>query len=59
MKVIYISFCLSLLYNIIGLSYAVSGTLSPVIAAILMPISSVTVIGFTSISTYLLARKIK
>ncbi|MEI7979359.1 MAG: heavy metal translocating P-type ATPase metal-binding domain-containing protein [Bacteroidota bacterium] len=57
MKVIYVSFCLSLLYNIIGLSYAVSGTLSPVIAAILMPISSVTVIGFTSISTYLLARK--
>ena len=57
MKVIYVSFCLSLLYNIIGLSYAVSGTLSPVIAAILMPISSVTVIGFTSISTYLLAKK--
>ncbi|MFA9214538.1 MAG: heavy metal translocating P-type ATPase metal-binding domain-containing protein [Candidatus Methylacidiphilales bacterium] len=59
MKVIYVSFCLSLLYNIIGLSYAVSGTLSPVIAAILMPISSVTVIGFTSISTYLLALKMK
>lgn len=59
MKVIYVSFCLSLLYNIIGLSYAVSGTLSPVIAAILMPISSVTVIGFTSISTYLLARKMR
>ncbi|MFZ4796662.1 MAG: heavy metal translocating P-type ATPase [Bacteroidia bacterium] len=59
MKVIYVSFVLSLLYNLIGLSYAVSGTLSPVIAAILMPISSVTVIGFTSISTYLLARKMK
>jgi Cu+-exporting ATPase len=59
MKVIYISFVLSLLYNLIGLSYAVSGTLSPVIAAILMPISSFTVIGFTSISTYFLARKIK
>lgn len=59
MKVIYVSFVLSLLYNIFGLSYAVSGTLSPVIAAILMPISSVTVIGFTSISTYLLARKMK
>lgn len=59
MKVIYVSFVLSLLYNLIGLSYAVSGTLSPVIAAILMPISSVTVIGFTSISTYLLAKKMK
>jgi Cu+-exporting ATPase len=59
MNVIYVSFVLSLLYNLIGLSYAVSGTLSPVIAAILMPISSVTVIGFTSISTYLLAKKMK
>jgi Cu+-exporting ATPase len=59
MKVIYISFVLSLLYNLIGLSYAVSGTLSPVIAAILMPISSITVIGFTSISTYFLARKMQ
>ncbi len=57
MGVIYISFCLSLAYNIVGLSYAVSGTLSPIIAAILMPISSVTVIGFTSIATYLLAKK--
>jgi P-type Cu+ transporter len=59
MKVIYVSFVLSLLYNLIGLSYAVSGTLSPLIAAILMPISSVTVIVFTSFSTYLLARKMK
>lgn len=57
MRVIYISFLLSLSYNIIGLSYAVSGTLSPVIAAILMPISSVTVIGFTTCATYILARK--
>ncbi|MES2726324.1 MAG: heavy metal translocating P-type ATPase metal-binding domain-containing protein [Bacteroidota bacterium] len=57
MKVIYVSFILSLSYNIIGLSYAVSGTLSPVIAAILMPISSVTVIGFTTCATYILARK--
>jgi cation transport ATPase len=31
------SFVISLIYNIIGLSFAVQGTLSPLIAAILMP----------------------
>ncbi len=54
MKVIYGSFCISLLYNIIGLSFAVQGNLSPVIAAILMPLSSVSVIGFTTVSVRLL-----
>lgn len=35
-------------YNAVGLSFAVSGTLSPVVAAILMPLSSITIvlIGF-------------
>lgn len=56
-RVIHASFVISLLYNIVGLSYAVQGTLSPLFAAILMPISSVTVIAFTTISTSLLAKK--
>lgn len=34
----------SLTYNVIGLSFAISGNLSPLIAAILMPISSITVV---------------
>jgi Cu+-exporting ATPase len=51
------SFVLSLLYNIIGLSYAVQGILSPVIAAILMPISSISVIVFTTSVTALMAKK--
>ncbi|MFK7810805.1 MAG: heavy metal translocating P-type ATPase [Saprospiraceae bacterium] len=42
--VIYLSYAFALLYNIIGLSYAVQGNLSPVIAAILMPLSSVSII---------------
>jgi P-type Cu+ transporter len=37
-------FLFSLLYNIVGLSFAASGLLSPLIAAILMPLSSVTVV---------------
>jgi Cu+-exporting ATPase len=48
---------ISLIYNIIGLSLAVQGTLSPLFAAILMPLSSITVIAFTTITTTLLAKK--
>jgi len=33
-------------YNLVGLSYAVSGDLSPVVAAILMPLSSLTIVLF-------------
>ncbi len=56
-KVIHISFIISLLYNVVGLSFAVQGLLSPLIAAILMPISTVTIILFTSIAARLYARK--
>jgi len=44
------SFVISLLYNIIGLVFAVQGTLSPLIAAVLMPVSSITVVAFTTLS---------
>ncbi|UFH54764.1 heavy metal translocating P-type ATPase [Spirosoma sp. KNUC1025] len=44
MKVIQFSFVVSLLYNFIGLSYALTGHLSPVVAAILMPVSSATML---------------
>lgn len=47
-NIIIASFCIALLYNIIGLSYAISGNLSPVIAAILMPLSAITIITFTT-----------
>ncbi len=47
-RIILGSFAIALLYNIVGLFYAVSGTLSPIIAAILMPISAVTIISFTT-----------
>lgn len=38
------SFILSILYNIIGLSFAVQGILSPMVAAILMPASSISIV---------------
>lgn len=56
LRVIHPSFVISMIYNIIGLSFAVQGTLSPLIAAILMPLSSVTVIGFTTITTTIYAK---
>lgn len=43
------SFVIAVLYNVVGLYYAVSGNLSPVIAAILMPLSAVTIISFTTL----------
>lgn len=45
------SFGLSFLYNIIGLSLAVQGLLSPVLCAILMPLSSISVVVFTTLAT--------
>lgn len=51
-------FALSLLYNIVGLYFAVTGQLMPVIAAILMPLSSISIVVFTTISTNLLGKKL-
>jgi Cu+-exporting ATPase len=56
-RIIIASFVLSFIYNLIGLTFAVSGTLSPIIAAILMPISSISVVVFTTISINFIARK--
>jgi Cu+-exporting ATPase len=55
--IIYISFFISLTYNVIGLSYAVTGKLSPLVAAILMPLSTATIISFTSLATHFAASK--
>ena len=57
MNIVKISFIISFLYNIIGLFFAVQGTLSPLIAAILMPISSVSVVAFATFSINLLSQK--
>ncbi len=56
MIAVYASFVISILYNIFGISFAISGNLSPIFAAILMPISSVTVVGFATASTSLIAK---
>jgi Cu+-exporting ATPase len=50
------SLAISLCYNVLGVSFAVSGHLTPLIAAILMPLSSVSVVGFVTLATTLAAR---
>lgn len=57
-KIIKYSFILSLIYNIIGLYFAISGQLLPVIAAILMPLSSISIVVFTTVMTNLIGRKL-
>ncbi len=57
LKTIYMSFGLSLLYNVVGLSYAVSGNLSPIVAAIIMPLSTITIVSFVTIMTNIYATK--
>lgn len=57
-KVIHRSFVISLLYNIVGISFAIQGTMSPLFAAILMPVSTVTIISFTSLSTHYFGKKL-
>jgi Cu+-exporting ATPase len=46
--IVFASFVLSILYNFVGLFFAVQGDLKPVIAAILMPISSISIVLLTT-----------
>lgn len=50
-KIIMASFGLSFTYNVVGISFAVQGLLSPVFCAVLMPLSSISVVLFTTLST--------
>jgi P-type Cu+ transporter len=58
-NIVMASFILSIVYNIIGLFFAVQGNLSPLIAAILMPSSSLSILLITFGSSSLLARSMK
>ena len=58
-RVIIISFAISFLYNIFVLLFALEGLLKPIIAAILMPVSSISVVVFCVIATNYLAKKHK
>lgn len=57
-SIIYGSFIISILYNVVGLSYAVQGHLSPVIAAIIMPVSSVSIVLYTTLASKWFGKKL-
>lgn len=57
--IIKLSFTVSFLYNIVGLSFAITANLSPVVAAILMPMSSISIVIFTTIASNWVGRKLK
>ena len=58
-NIVVASFVLSIVYNVIGLFFAVQGTLSPLIAAILMPSSSLSILLLTFGSSSLIAKRLK
>ncbi len=55
-KIIKLSFVFSLLYNLIGMYFALTAQLLPIIAAILMPLSSITIVIFVTILTNIVAK---
>jgi len=57
MNIVKAGFLISFLYNLVGLSFAVQGNLTPIVAAILMPISSVSVVVFASFSVNLASKR--
>ena len=56
-KTIKFSFGISTTYNLIGVFFAVQGVLSPLTAAVLMPLSTITIITFASVCTRYLSYK--
>lgn len=56
-NIIYASFAISFMYNLIGLSFAVEAKLSPILAAILMPVSSISVVLFATVMTNIFGKK--
>lgn len=57
MRVVISSFILAFLYNVVGISFALQGILTPIRAAILMPASSITIVVFTTVVTNLMAKR--
>jgi len=55
-RIVVASLCISLCYNIVGVSVAAAGHMTPLIAAILMPLSSVSVVGFVTLATWIADR---
>ncbi|MGI9543654.1 MAG: HAD-IC family P-type ATPase, partial [Cyclobacteriaceae bacterium] len=55
-SIILVSFGISFLYNVVGLGFAVTGYLTPLVAAVLMPVSSITVVVFATVAVRVMAK---
>jgi len=51
------SFILAFCYNVVGMYFALTGALTPIVAAILMPLSSISIVIFVTIMTNLVSKK--
>jgi len=58
-RVLKSSLAFSVFYNLIGIAFAVAGSLTPIVAAILMPLSSITVVGLVTALVSLRAKKLE
>lgn len=58
-QIIFSNLGLSLMYNVTGLSFALSGLLTPVVSAIFMPLSSITIVLNATLLSRYFARKEK
>ena len=56
-RIVWLSIALSALYNVAGLAIAASGKLSPLVCAVLMPLSSISVVAFAVGATHWAARR--
>jgi Cu+-exporting ATPase len=56
-RIVKASWLLSFLYNAVGLSFALQAKLSPMVAAILMPATSITIVSFVMIATSIAAKR--
>lgn len=56
-RIVKISFVISVLYNFVGVYFSLSGQMSPLIAAVLMPASSVSVVLFTTLAVRVAAHR--
>jgi Cu+-exporting ATPase len=51
------AFAISFFYNAIALTFAVTGHLTPLTAAVLMPVSSISVVGFSTLAVNYITQK--
>ena len=56
-RLVFLAYGFAFIYNVIGLSFAVQGALSPIVAAILMPLSSISIVLFGMLTSSWLARR--